>query len=181
AGKIALEVSGSSASEVVVANGLDFPDALSVAAYAAREGTPILLTRSEFLPKGTIDALAKLGTNNSIVVGGELVISSEVLNELPNAMRISGRDRYDTNIELANHYSLNTNHAYIATGKQYADALTGAVLAARNDSAILLVHAAVPPATVGFLEASNVNQLTILGGEVAVSSSVVEDLEKILK
>ncbi|MBO1913833.1 cell wall-binding repeat-containing protein, partial [Microvirga sp. 3-52] len=42
AAKIASEMESSD--KVVIANGMDFPDALSVAAHAAKSGMPILLT-----------------------------------------------------------------------------------------------------------------------------------------
>src|SRR5699024_4948222 len=44
------EITGES-SEVVIANGLDFPDALAVGSYAAQAGSPILLTLADKVPE----------------------------------------------------------------------------------------------------------------------------------
>lgn len=174
---IAKEVAPNGASKVVVANGMDFPDALSVGSYAAKAGMPILLTMSKNLPSETTKMVTELGAVESIVVGGTSVISDDVANGLPNAKRVSGKDRYSTNVALANYFGLESSHVYAATGENYADALTGAVLAAKKDSAIMLVHQAVPEVLKEFLNTNEVKRLTIFGGESAVSTKVVRELQ----
>ena len=80
-----------------------------------------------------------------------------------------------------NHFDVTSKHLYIATGQNYADALTGAVLAAKNDSAVLLVHARVPEVVSTYLTDNDVKRLTIFGGESAVSKKVANDLEKLIQ
>ena len=123
---------------------MDFPDALSVAAHAAKTGMPILLTESDKLPTKTAEALESLGVTETIVVGGKTVVGDNVVKQLPNPTVLAGEDRYVTNIKIANHFGVTSKHQYVATGQNYADALTGAVLAAKNDSAVILVHARIP-------------------------------------
>ena len=142
AAKIAAEMGN--AKKVVIANGMDFPDALSVAAHAAKAGLPILLTQSDKLPEKTSAALESLGVTETIVVGGKTVVSDKVVKQLPKPKTLAGADRYETNIAIANHFGVTSKHMYVATGRTFADALTGAVLAAKNDSAVILVHARVP-------------------------------------
>ncbi|MBO1912387.1 cell wall-binding repeat-containing protein, partial [Microvirga sp. 3-52] len=141
AAAIANLIAPNGSDEVVIANGMDFPDALSVASHAAQAGTPILLTTTDEIPAETQGALDRLGAKNTIAVGGKTVISEAVEAELPNATRLGGDDRYITNTLIAEHYNVDTDHLYVATGTGYADALTGAALAAKADSAVLLVHA----------------------------------------
>nr|WP_276245325.1 cell wall-binding repeat-containing protein [Virgibacillus profundi] len=178
---IASEVSPDGAEEVVVVNGMDFPDALSVASHAAKEGLPILLTKSESLPQVTEAAISDLNAGKTIVVGGTMVVSDEILEQLPDADRLRGADRYETNVEVAKHFGVENKHMYVATGKLYADALTGAVLAAKNDSAILLVSDEVPKGVSEFMTENDANRITIFGGEGAVSNNVADMLEKIIK
>ena len=181
AAQIAALVSPDGAEEVVVVNGLDFPDALSVATHAAKQGLPILLTETNKLPQETANAIEALGATKSVVVGGTTVVTDKVAKQLPKATRLAGKDRYETNVKVANHFGVESKHVYVATGKTYADALTGAVLAAKNDSAVLLVHDRVPEVVKTYIAEQDVERLTIFGGESAVSTKVSTDLSKLVE
>ncbi|MBO1911002.1 cell wall-binding repeat-containing protein, partial [Microvirga sp. 3-52] len=78
------------------------------------------------------------------------------------------------------YYNVDNKHLYVATGTAYADALTGAVLAANTNSAVLLVHAIVPEYTSSYITKNEVHRLTIFGGESAVSAKVYKELEKLI-
>ncbi|MEA3320527.1 MAG: cell wall-binding repeat-containing protein [Bacillota bacterium] len=181
AGAIATEVAPNGAKGVVVVNGKNFPDALSVASYAAQNGMPILLTNQEELPKQTNAALIALSPKQAIVVGGKAAVSDNVLKSLPNPKRIGGKDRYETAVNVAKHFDLDANHYYVATGKQFADALAGAALAANGHTGILLVGTSVSEHVEGFLTSEGVDTLTVIGGENAVSAKVFEHLARIVK
>ncbi|MBO1914086.1 cell wall-binding repeat-containing protein, partial [Microvirga sp. 3-52] len=112
--------------------------------------------------------------------GGKTVVSEKVVNQLPNPTTLAGDDRYKTNSAIAEHFGVTSKHLYIATGQNYADALTGAVLAAKNDSAVLLVHTRVPEVVTEYITENGTKRLTIFGGESAVSKKVANDLEKII-
>ncbi|WP_246880481.1 S8 family serine peptidase [Sporosarcina sp. 6E9] len=180
AAAIANLIAPNGSDEVVIANGMDFPDALSVASHAAQAGTPILLTTTDEIPAETQGALDRLGAKNTIAVGGKTVISEAVEAELPNATRLGGDDRYITNTLIAEHYNVDTDHLYVATGTGYADALTGAALAAKADSAVLLVHAKVPETVSAYITDQEVKDLTIFGGEGAVSAKVFNELNRLI-
>ncbi len=180
AAAIAELIAPDGADEVVIANGMDFPDALSVASHAAQAGTPILLTLKGSVPAETQEALESLGTTKTVVVGGTSVVSDAVASELPSANRLGGIDRYETNTLIAEYYNVDNDHLYVATGKDYADALTGAVLAANTNSGVLLVHAIVPEFTSSYITKNEVQRLTIFGGENAVSEKVYSELERLI-
>ncbi len=180
AAAIAELIAPEGADEVVVANGLDFPDALSVASHAAQAGTPILLTLKDSVPAETQEVLESLGATKTIVVGGHAVISEAVESLLPSANRLGGIDRYETNTIIAEHYNVDNNHLYVATGKDYADALTGSVLAAKTNSGVLLVHAIVPDFVSSYITENEVQYLTVFGGENAVKAEVYNELERLI-
>lgn len=180
AAKIASEVSPEGTDQVILANGYNFPDALSVASHAAREGIPILLTEEDELSESTIRAIDLLAVKETIIVGGSLVVNDTILKKVPNGIRLSGRDRYDTNIEVATYFGEDADQQYIATGKNYADALTGAVLAAKNNSQILLVHHIIPENTSNYIRNTMVEGLTIFGGPIAVNEDIEKQLKKLL-
>ncbi|KYG59384.1 Ig-like domain-containing protein [Planococcus maritimus] len=164
-----------SSDEVVVANGLNFPDVLSVSPYAAKNGVPILLTRTDRLPGETEQALEDY--SSSLVIGETGVVSEEVYDELPDPTRYGGETRYETGAEIATRLMTGTDLAYIATGRDFPDALTGSVLAAKDDSPILLVRPnKIPNATNKLLP--NYADFTIFGGTGAVSDEVKDALDE---
>lgn len=181
AAQIAAALSPSSSANAVLVNGLDFPDALSAAAYAAREQMPILLTRKDLIPEATLDTIRDSQVETTFVIGGNNVIDGSILINLPNPVRIYGENRYDTSVELAEHFGVPGNHIYIATGRGYADALAGAVLAAKNNSSILLVREKVPTTVSDFIIDKKITRLTIFGGENVVSNQTEATLRSLLK
>ncbi len=164
-----------SSSKAVIAYGLNFPDALAIAPYAARNGYPILLANTSVLPSKTKQALSERGTSSTIVVGGEGSIGSSVYSQLPNPKRIGGKDRFEVAANIINTLNLPANKAYLSTGLTFADALTGSVLAAKQNAPILLTMPdRVPAATMNVINDRDIQYFTVLGGTASVSSSVVE-------
>ncbi|QFT90680.1 N-acetylmuramoyl-L-alanine amidase LytC precursor [Bacillus sp. THAF10] len=173
--KIAEELAGQTDTAIVV-YGKNFPDSLSIAAYAAQKGYPILLTKSDTLPAATKKVLSKY--KNTIVVGGTSVISQSQLKDMPNAKRLSGNDRYDTLSNVISELNIKFGEeVYVATGQSFADALTGSVLAAkRNSSLVLVKKEAVPGKVQTILSNVNSEKASIIGGTSAVSTQVEEAL-----
>jgi putative cell wall-binding protein len=128
----------------IVAYGFNFPDALTIAPYAAKMGYPIFLTRTKELPEATKNALKNF--EHTIVVGSEDVISESIFKQLNSPVRYGGLNRFETNFDIVNKLFTGDNgKAYIATGYNYADALTGAVLAAKNNAPLLLARPTLVP------------------------------------
>jgi putative cell wall-binding protein len=87
---------------VYVANGLDYPDAMTAGPAAAHAGGPLLLTDPTTLSAPTATELARLQPSKVVVVGGTGAVSDAVLAQIqatrPSAAvsRVSGIDRYAT-------------------------------------------------------------------------------------
>ncbi|KIL49879.1 cell wall-binding repeat-containing protein [Jeotgalibacillus soli] len=170
------------AKEAVLVNALNFPDALSVASYAAERNMPILLTDGKTLPKATQDALVKLKTQRTFVIGGTGVISEEVAKQAPGAYRLAGANRYETSLAVAKFFGHTSDTAYFATGANYADALAGAATAAKNGSALYLVGGTVPEALGSHLQAADhIRFAKVIGGTIAVSDEVLLQLNEYLE
>lgn len=163
--------------EAVVVDGYNFPDALSVASYAAVNGQPILLTRTNKLSSGTAKVLDELGIEKTVVVGGTAAVSDTVLVKLPYAKRVSGKNRYETAVEVAKYYGIDSNHLYVATGRQFADALSSAALAAKEGTGILLVGKNLPTEVSGYLSDNNIDAVTIVGGSAVINKDIEADLK----
>lgn len=167
-----------SSDRAVVANGLNFPDVLSVSSYAAKNGVPILLTRKDSLPDETKVALN--GMSSTYVIGSTSVVSKFVYDGLPKPTRYGGKDRYETGYEVATKLTMSTHKAFIATGSNFPDALAGSVLAAKYDGPILLVHpTSIPDATNNQLP--SYEGFSIFGGTDAVHGSVKDSLDEALR
>jgi putative cell wall-binding protein len=67
---------------VYVASGTSFPDALAGAAYAAKTGVPVLLTRPAGLPGPTSTRLKKLKPKKITILGGTVAVSTTVAEQL---------------------------------------------------------------------------------------------------
>ncbi|WP_010676931.1 cell wall-binding repeat-containing protein [Bacillus timonensis] len=173
-------VAPNGANEAVVANGQNFPDALAVSAYAANNGIPVLLTGNKELHDATAKALDKLGVTKTVVVGGKAVVSNDVLVELPRPTRLSGKTRYETALAIAEYFEVDGFHYYVATGTDFADALSGAALAAKNNAGIVLVGNKVDKGVANFLN-ENAKTATLIGGTNAISNSVLDQINKLLK
>ena len=170
AANIALE-SVANSSQAFLASGNSFADALSVSSYAAAQGIPLLLTDLNSLPAVSLQALHELGVHSITLIGGEGVISPAVKGQLESlgflVDRLAGADRYSTNIAVLNKLNFNTNMIYTATGENFPDALSGAILASKGNNPIMLVPSAIfNPDTLAYLNArrSTGSLFTLFGG-----------------
>ncbi|UJA32537.1 cell wall-binding repeat-containing protein [Clostridium sporogenes] len=165
---------------VVVTNGLGYADALAMASIAATKQMPIILTPSDKLTSDTMEFLNKNSYDKSYVLGGSAVVSDNIKNSLKNSTRLSGDDRYKTNVAILNHFKqdLNLKDVYIASGNGYADALSGSALASKNKSPIILMNESANKSTQDFVNEnkSNFKNVTIFGGEGAVKELSVNKL-----
>lgn len=120
---------------VYLATGLNFPDALAASPLSARARRPILLTRKDELPQGTLTTIRELGIKTVIILGGTGSVSEKVVAQLKGANlavgRLGGANRYDTAIKIAHHgvdaLGMTWSSAGLASGDAYADALSGGV------------------------------------------------------
>jgi putative cell wall-binding protein/methionine-rich copper-binding protein CopC len=126
-----LEVGAKLGAEVpdtaLIANGTRPADGLVASAYAYKENIPVLLVLQNNIPPETKKALK--GIKNTYVIGGEFVVSDDILNALPNATRLSGDTRFHTSVAVAKQlWKSPGNFALVQGIDGLVDALAGAVL-----------------------------------------------------
>ncbi|MFC4713044.1 cell wall-binding repeat-containing protein [Planococcus dechangensis] len=170
---IAKQVGGT---EAIVASGSGYADSLAIASHAAETGKPILLTSGSKL-SAEVEATLK-SYQKVTVVGGEGAVSKAVydkIDQTASVQRISGQDRYATAAAVvAKLYPGTVNDSLVASGQQFADALTGSALGGKQKKPILLVRqSALPSPTKDVINNKNVSNLTVIGGEVAVSKEAL--------
>jgi N-acetylmuramoyl-L-alanine amidase len=166
------------AGKVIISNGTTFADALSISPYASKHEYPILLTGKDKLPSFTLKAIQEKKPQQSIIVGGIGSVSSAVEKQLTNPLRLGGKDRFEVAVNIAKRFNPSSTKASISNGMTFADALTGSVLAAKQNMPLLLTQSnSVPDVTKNYIDQSEINSFTIFGGTASVSNSVVSYLK----
>lgn len=158
----------------VLVDGFEFADAMSIAPFAAKEGMPIYLTRSNnLMNEESLEAYKQI-----YIVGGENAVSASVEERLNDrAFRLEGSNRYETNMEVLNHFSYDTDKVMLATGMDFADALTGSVLAAKENTGIALVRGSLSNGLKRYSFYRSIKDYVILGGESAVNQNFQNELK----
>ncbi|WP_102264409.1 cell wall-binding repeat-containing protein [Mesobacillus jeotgali] len=155
-----------------VVNGHDFPDALAAGTIAAQKGYPVLLVEKERVPFHTAQVLDK--STGAYVVGGKAVIDERILSGIPDSERIAGANRYDTAAKLFNKFNLSSKEVMVANGTSFPDALSGAVLAAKQNNNLLLVeYSRVPSEVDAVLKENGLQHFNVLGGQRVIDRQVV--------
>ena len=167
-----------SADTVILANYEQFADSLSASALSKALKAPILLVQKDQLDSVVAQEIKRLGAKNVIVIGGEKSVD-EAKNSLSkyNLQTIAGSDRYETSAKIAQEIIKLTGNkkAVIASGEVFADALTVAPLANKNNMPILLVQPNnIPKATQEVLK--QIEEVIIVGGEKTISKEVENKL-----
>lgn len=161
---------------VIVTCGTNFPDVLSIAPLAGSKQIPIIFGDKAGLNSELSNFVSSNEIPKSYIIGGTGVLSSSLDKKLPNAKRLCGLDRYSTNIAVVSDFEgdLNFNTVYLATGKNYPDALSGAALAAKNNAPIFLTDKEnISPDLMDYFKKKNVGKVIILGGTGVISEQVV--------
>lgn len=173
------------AERVFVASGQVFADALSAGAAGASMDAPLLLTPRDRVIDAVRAELQRLQPETIVIVGGEPSVSAAVAAELeelaPVVERLGGVDRYDTSAMIAR-YAFpegETERAYVATGRNFPDALAAGPVAALANAPVLLVDGnaeAAPSTTLDALRSLGVTRATVIGGTPSVSDAVAGSL-----
>lgn len=173
----------STAPIVYVATGVNFPDALAAAPAAAVKGGPLLLTLPEQLPATVAAKIKRLAPAKIVVVGGPNAVSNTVLAQLKaiqsNTVRLSGVDRFATARAIVEDAFPRSTDAYIATGRNYPDALAAAAAAGAQARPVVLVDGnapAIDPSSLALLRKLGVVRATVVGGTSVVSSGMQASL-----
>lgn len=165
---------GTSAPDVYVVTGNAFPDALAAAAAAAQTGRPVLLVNGWLgaADAGTTDALRRWGTTHATVVGGSDVVTDGLASTLGVPVdRVAGSDRFATAAELARTLP-HTGVTYMASGLNFPDALTAAVLAVAHPGPLLLATGwCAPVSALSAMQDTGVTRLVAVGGDAVLNSN----------
>ena len=169
-----------------IANGLKFPDALSGAPVAGKNNAPVLLVTADGVPASIATELARLKPGKIVILGGTASVSAAVQKSLqPYAPvnvpveRLAGADRFDASASISKaSFDPGVAVAYVANGLKFPDALSGAPVAGKNNSPVLLVTSdGIPASIAAELARLKPKKIVVLGGTVSVSAAVQASLQ----
>lgn len=171
---------------VVIVNGNNFPDALSVSSIASLKGYPIMLSNASSLSEEIKGKVSKIEPSTVYLIGGQGSLNNNIIDEVKslvpniedkNIVRIWGQNRYETSLNISKYFKLDTDTVVIANGENFPDALSGSALAAKLQAPILLTDGKDISTQKDYLDSTNYINKIILGGYGSVS----EDAEYLLK
>ncbi|MFZ3101604.1 MAG: cell wall-binding repeat-containing protein [Desulfitobacteriaceae bacterium] len=177
-----------SGTPVFIASGDSYFDALAVSSVAASNGYPLLLVNHNELPNTVSSFLKQEQPTTVTIVASPGALSPSVVAAVQAAVTVSGNgtvrviagdSAYGTEALLLKQYAPHPDAVYLATGSDYADALTGSVPAAQNNVPVVLVDPTLnstPPELASYFSASRSSTVTVIGGTGALPDSLVTNL-----
>lgn len=189
--KIASHPAFKQAKTVIIVTGTNYADALSISPYAYKKGYPILLCDpKKGLTNEEFDFVHKMCYDYAILVGGTSAVPQHVETQLKwlalnDQIRLSGATRYETSAEILDFEtrttSLKTDGVFLATGKNFPDALAAGPVAAKKGTVLLLVDPGMQTTckTLGKYK-SSISNAYIVGGTAVVPQNDAQTLAKAL-
>ncbi|MBM7549602.1 cell wall-binding repeat-containing protein [Peptoniphilus gorbachii] len=99
-----------------------------------------------------------------------------------NVSRISGKNRYETALEISRKSFTSSDYAVVASGEDFPDALAGGQLAIQQNAPILLVSKTGVSSTVSSeIKRLGVKHIYLLGGTSLISKSIEKELKSQVK
>lgn len=168
---------------LILVSGSDFADALSSAGLIKYYNAEIHLLNRGNLDSNTITSLNKNEFKRAIIIGGTAVISENIEDYLKNKLgkenveRLGGLNRYETSAIVASKIVNNSDYSggrvFIATGKDFADALSVASISAFYGYPIILTQGEeLTELAINVLNNRSINMCYKIGGEAVVSNKI---------
>lgn len=166
-----------------VATGANFPDALAGTPPAGSQGGPVLLVTKGSVPAATAQELARLKPGRIVILGASGVVSNEVAAALDAytagpVERLAGADRYATAVTVSKESFSTADVVFVATGKNFPDALAGGPVAGMGAAPLLLIPGTTVPASVKQeLLRLDPDKVVVLGSTGVVSQGAVFQMQ----
>ena len=167
--------SSGSAGAVVLARSDTFADALAGGPLAVAKNAPLLLTPTDSLdPTVQAEIQRVLPSGGTVyLLGGTAALSDSVASSLTGlgftVVRYAGVDRFDTAAQIATSGLGAPTTVLLATGDDFADALSGGPAAVAAGGAILLTDGPTMPSETSAYLAAHPGTVYALGGPAATA------------
>lgn len=169
------EVGAIEKGKLLIASGNGYADALS----AAATGNPVMLVGDK-LTNAQKEFISECDAAKYYVIGGTGAVSNAVKNAVDNnngghsVTRLGGDNRYATNAKVVNTLAPDkASKVVLASGNDFADALTGGVYAAATNSPLALVNDFNTNTAKKIIKNVGAKSVTVIGGTGAVSDDIL--------
>ena len=175
---------GSDLKKLVIVNGVNYADAISISGYCAQNDYNMILTNGKSLSDGDMSLIKK--SDEVIIVGGDKSISNDLERKIDmiakKTRRISGYDRYETSLKLSEELYTKTDEILMAAGDndKMTDALAGSQLAAYKKAPLQLVSNYMTSRQKKYIEDKKISNATILGGINSIGRSMRESIKSLI-
>ncbi|MDU5369725.1 MAG: cell wall-binding repeat-containing protein [Finegoldia magna] len=143
---------------LLIASGKNFPDALAATGFFVNHKSVMVLSDGITYPQSNLQEIA---------IGGK--------NQLPlkgfKGRRVSGKDRYETALEIAKLSFDKNNNAILASGEVFADSLSAVSLTKKHNAPIILTQS--NSLTENAKKYLNDKNVFIVGGEKTVVNDIL--------
>ena len=151
---------------LLIASGKNFPDALAATGFFVNHKSVMVLSDGVTYPQSNLQEIA---------IGGK--------NQLPlkgfKGRRVSGKDRYETALEIAKLSFDKNNNAILASGQVFADSLSAVSLTKKHNAPIILTQSdSLTENAKKYLNGKNV---FIVGGEKTVVNDILTRKKPVVK
>ena len=151
---------------LLIASGKNFPDALAATGFFVNHKSVMVLSDGLTYPQSNLQEIA---------IGG--------VNQLPlksfKGKRVSGKDRYETALEIAKLSFDKNNNAILASGQVFADSLSAVSLTKKHNAPIILTQSnSLTENAKKYLNGKNV---FIVGGEKTVVNDILTRKKPVVK
>jgi putative cell wall-binding protein len=141
------------------------------------------------LPDPVANELRRLSPTTVVLVGGDGVLDDATEARVKAAVgtasvqivRVAGPDRFTTSVRLAERFGT-ASVVYVATGRDFPDALSAAAVAGSKGAPVILVageSSTLTDAQIALLRALSATQAVIVGGDAVVSPGIEAHLAQL--
>ncbi|MDU5363169.1 MAG: cell wall-binding repeat-containing protein [Finegoldia magna] len=151
---------------LLISSGKNFPDALAATGFFVNHKSVMVLSDGLTYPQSNLQEIA---------IGGK--------NQLPlkgfTGKRVSGKDRYETALEIAKLSFDKNNNAILASGEVFADSLSAVSLTKKHNAPIILTQS--NNLTENAKKYLNGKNVFIVGGEKTVVNDILTRKKPVAK
>lgn len=167
---------------IILATDSDFSDALSIAPIAAKLQIPIILIPKDTVPDCIRNFISGRDIPKTYVLGNSDVISDNVAYQFPNVQRITGKDKYEMNMNIIKTFEdkFDFQNIDLAYSEQFPDALSVSAFAAIDGNPIVFVGDK-NDLNAKYLIAdkkASVKNVYAIGGSAGIKDSELDDIKQ---
>ncbi|MCH3963530.1 MAG: fibronectin type III domain-containing protein [Clostridium sp.] len=165
---------------VIIASGNSFENSLGMLSIACIKEYPILISNRNTLSAEAAAYVRNIQPDKVYFIGDTQIAFPDIedkiheLYENAYITKLTGDDQYKTSVQIMNEFNLNRDVLTITSGKNFQCAIAGSLLAAKNNSNIILVNNDNVKTQKQLLKDKVIKNLLVLGGEDVIDANTIK-------